>query len=53
MKTLAFFLMVIICSTLSFAQSEDSEDILMRTEQKDDTYLAGETIKVNAVINGN
>ncbi len=35
-----------------FAQSEDNKDILLRTEQQDDTYLAGDSILVAATING-
>jgi cytoskeletal protein CcmA (bactofilin family) len=48
MKTISLLFMM-LCSVLSFAQSEDT---LIQSKQEDDTYLAGETIKVDAVING-
>ena len=48
MKTIFFFFMI-ICSTLSFAQSEG---ILIQNEQEDDTYLAGKIIDLNAVVKG-
>lgn len=48
MKTLSLIFMM-VCSVLFFAQSEDA---IIQSEQKDDTYLAGETVRVDAVING-
>ncbi|MBC8757413.1 hypothetical protein H2O64_22275 [Kordia sp. YSTF-M3] len=37
---------------VSFSQTEKEGDILIDKTQQDDTYRAGETIKVNAVIQG-
>lgn len=48
MKTISLFF-VMVCSVVSFTQSENT---IIRSEQDDDTYLAGETIMVDAVING-
>ncbi len=51
MKTIAL-LLIIFCATWSFSQPEDNIDILIQSEQNDDTYLAGKTIKIDAVVNG-
>ncbi len=51
MKTLTF-LLVALCSLVSFSQAENEGEILINKTQQDDTYSAGETIKVNAVIHG-
>ncbi|MEO9966662.1 MAG: polymer-forming cytoskeletal protein [Reichenbachiella sp.] len=48
MKTIALLIMTCF-STWSFAQSER---IIIQNKQQDDTYRAGETIKVNAAIQG-
>lgn len=51
MKNLAMLLLG-LCSILSFGQSEKSKEIVIDKVQTDDTYRAGETIKVNAVVQG-
>lgn len=48
MKTISI-LFIILCTTLSFTQTQD---ISSRNEQKDDIYLAGDTIIVDAAIRG-
>ncbi len=50
MKTIAI-LLISLCSMVSFGQTE-SGDILINKTQHDDTYRAGETIKVDAVVQG-
>jgi uncharacterized glyoxalase superfamily protein PhnB len=50
MKTITF-LLISLCSMVSFGQENDG-DILINKTQQDDTYRAGETIKVNAVVHG-
>ena len=51
MKTIAI-LLISLCSVVSFGQTENEGDILINKVQPDDTYRAGETIKVNAVVHG-
>ena len=51
MKTITF-LLIALCSMVSFGQAENAGDILIDKTQHDDTYRAGETIKVNAVVQG-
>lgn len=51
MKTLTF-LLIALCSLVSFSQVENEGDILINTTQQDDTYRAGETIIVNAAVQG-
>ncbi|TAI48816.1 hypothetical protein [Flagellimonas allohymeniacidonis] len=51
MKKLATLLLV-LSSALSFGQNEESKEILIDKAQADDTYVAGETIKVNAPVQG-
>jgi len=51
MKTITF-LLIALCSMVSFGQAENEGDILINKTQQDDTYRAGETIKVNAVVQG-
>ncbi|NNK26973.1 MAG: hypothetical protein HKP06_01915 [Flavobacteriaceae bacterium] len=51
MKTITF-LFVALCSLLSFSQTVNEGEILINKTQPDDTYRAGETIKIDAVIQG-
>ena len=51
MKTMAI-LLIALCSMVSFGQTENKNEILINKAQPDDTYRAGETIKVNAVVQG-
>lgn len=51
MKNLTI-VMLVLCSVLSFSQSEERKDIVIDTLQPDDTYIAGENITVNAAIKG-
>ena len=51
MKTITF-LLIALCSMVSFGQTENEGDILISKTQQDDTYRAGENIKVNATIQG-
>jgi len=51
MKNLATLILVLF-SILSFSQSEEKKEILIDKVQPDDVYTAGETIKVNAVVQG-
>ena len=51
MKTLTF-LFIVLCSLGSFSQAEKEGEILINKTQQDDTYSAGETINVNAVVHG-
>ncbi len=51
MKTLTI-LLIALCSLVSFSQAENEGEILINKTQQDDTYRAGETIKVNAVVHG-
>lgn len=45
-------LIVALISMLSFGQAEDVKEILITTLQEDDTYLAGENIRINAKVQG-
>lgn len=51
MKKLTTLIAVLI-SMLSFGQAEEAKEITITTLQEDDTYLAGETIRVDAVVLG-
>jgi hypothetical protein len=51
MKTLTF-LLIALCTMVSFGQAENEGAILINKTQQDDTYSAGETIIVNAVVKG-
>jgi len=51
MKTITF-LLIALCSMVTFSQAENEGDILINKTQQDDAYRAGETIKVNAVVQG-
>tara|TARA_R110002073_G_scaffold107095_3_gene241537 strand:- start:3301 stop:4428 length:1128 start_codon:yes stop_codon:yes gene_type:complete len=51
MKNLTTLILVLF-SILSFSQSEEKKEILIDKVQPDDIYIAGETIKVNAVVQG-
>ena len=51
MKTI-IILLITLCSMVSFGQAKNEGDILINKTQQDDTYRAGETIKVNAAIQG-
>ena len=51
MKNLTTLILVLF-SILSFSQSEEKKEILIDKVQPDDVYTAGETIKVNAVVQG-
>ncbi len=51
MKTITI-LLISLCSMVSFGQMENEGEILINKEQLDDTYHAGETIMVNAVVQG-
>jgi len=51
MKSITF-LLIALCSMVSFGQTENEGDILISKTQQDDTYRAGENIKVNAAIQG-
>jgi hypothetical protein len=51
MKNLTI-VMLVLCSVLSFSQSEERKDIVIDTVQPDDTYVAGEKITVNAAVKG-
>ena len=51
MKTITF-LLITLCSMVSFGQAGNEGDVLINKTQNDDTYRAGETIKVNAVVQG-
>lgn len=46
------FLLIALCSMVSFGQAENEGNILINKTQQDDTYRAGGTIKVNAVVQG-
>jgi len=43
-------LLLMLTSALFFAQTK--KDITIQNEQEDDSYLAGDTITVNAIVNG-
>lgn len=45
-------LLIILSSIASFGQKENEREVLINKTQLDDTYRAGETIKVNASIQG-
>jgi len=51
MKTLTF-LLIALCTMVSFGQAENEGAILINKTQQDDTYSAGGTIIVNAVVKG-
>lgn len=51
MKNLTTLLLALF-SFFSFAQSGENNEIVIDQVQADDTYLAGETIKVNAAVRG-
>lgn len=51
MKTIAI-LLISLCSMVSFGQTENEGEIIINKVQPDDTYRAGEAIKVNAVVQG-
>ncbi|MEX0290734.1 MAG: hypothetical protein AB3N14_16640 [Flavobacteriaceae bacterium] len=51
MKTITILLLA-LCSMVSYSQAEDEDVILIEKAQEDDTYRAGETVKVNADIQG-
>ncbi len=51
MKTITF-LLIALCSMVSFSQAENEGDILINKTQQDDAYRAGETIIVNAAVQG-
>lgn len=46
------FLLIVLCSMISFGQEQKEGDVLIDTPQQDDTYRAGGIIKVNAVVQG-
>jgi len=41
-----------LCSIVSFGQTENEGEIVIDKTQQDDTYRAGETIKVDAIVQG-
>ena len=45
-------LLLALFSALSFGQNEENKEILIDNVQPDDTYVAGETIKINAAVQG-
>lgn len=49
MKTITL-LRVTLCSFVSFGQTENEGDILIDQRQQDHMYRAGESIKVNALV---
>ncbi|WP_299124273.1 hypothetical protein [uncultured Winogradskyella sp.] len=49
-KITALFL--ILCSIVSFGQTENEGEIVIDKTQQDDTYSAGESVKVDAVVQG-
>ncbi|WP_435625269.1 hypothetical protein [Flagellimonas sp.] len=51
MRTLTF-LLPLLCAMFSFGQTEKTGDILIDNPQTDDTYRAGESIKVNSIVQG-
>ena len=51
MKTTTF-LLIALCTMVSFGQTGNEGDIIINKTQQDDTYRAGETIVVNAVVQG-
>ncbi|NER16576.1 bactofilin family protein [Spongiivirga citrea] len=51
MKTIAI-LLISLCSMVSFGQTQNEGDIVINKTQEDDTYHAGETIRTNAVVQG-
>ena len=51
MKTIAI-LLISLCSMVTFGQTEREGEILIDKTQLDDTYRAGESIKVDAVVQG-
>ena len=51
MKTITF-LLIALCTMVSFGQEENEGNILISETQQDDTYRAGGNIKVNAVVQG-
>tara|TARA_R110002096_G_scaffold323145_1_gene517277 strand:- start:4083 stop:5210 length:1128 start_codon:yes stop_codon:yes gene_type:complete len=51
MKTIAI-LLIALCSMVSFGQTEHEGEVLINKTQLDDTYRAGETITVNAAVQG-
>ncbi|WP_430966669.1 hypothetical protein [Spongiimicrobium sp. 2-473A-2-J] len=51
MKTITI-LLIALCSMVSFGQAGNEGAILIDKAQQDDTYRAGETIRVNAAIQG-
>ena len=48
----ATILIIFLFSILSFGQSEERKEILIDNVQPDDTYIAGEMIRVNAAVKG-
>lgn len=51
MKTITFLLLA-LCTMISFGQEKNEGNILISETQQDDTYRAGGNIKVNAVVQG-
>jgi len=51
MRNLATLILALF-SVMSFSQSEERKDILIDKVQSDDTYIAGEKIRVTAVVKG-
>ncbi|MEL6812300.1 MAG: hypothetical protein AAFP76_13300 [Bacteroidota bacterium] len=51
MRTIAI-LLIALCSVLSFGQTKNEGEVLLDEVQPDDTHCAGETIKVNAKVQG-
>ncbi|WP_394973031.1 hypothetical protein [uncultured Croceitalea sp.] len=51
MKTITI-LFIALCSIFSFGQTENQADIIINKTQEDDTYRAGESIKVNGTVLG-
>ena len=51
MKTIAI-LLISLCSLVAFSQTEHEGETLINKTQLDDTYRAGETITVNAAVQG-
>lgn len=45
-------LFLVFCAMLSFGQNKDGKEILIDNLQTDDTYLAGESIKIQAAVHG-
>ncbi|MEP2934859.1 MAG: hypothetical protein ABJM06_04020 [Gilvibacter sp.] len=51
MKTITFFL-IVFCSAVAMSQTENEGEIQINQTQLDDTYRTGETIAVNAAVQG-